>query len=156
MCCSVRLSPIATFAMLLAALGCGGGGPNYKTAPVSGRVTLDGQPLANAEVYFFPTAEDTRKHEANKAIPHAHAQTDDQGNYKLKAVIDGRAVDGGIVGENRVTVSLNERNMEKQVLKSGLPRELVPAEYNTNSTLKVTIPPEGKTENFELKGKKGK
>ena len=33
--------------------GCGGGA-SYELVPVSGRVTLDGQPLANARVSFQP------------------------------------------------------------------------------------------------------
>ena len=33
-------------------VGCGDAGP--KTYPVSGSVTLDGQPLAEGDIYFFP------------------------------------------------------------------------------------------------------
>src|SRR5215210_2304472 len=49
----VRSSPLSFLVVLLAALaGCGKSGPQI--APVHGHVTLDGQPLMNADVMFQP------------------------------------------------------------------------------------------------------
>jgi hypothetical protein len=154
MSCRFRVSPLVALALLVPAFGCGSGG-SYKTAPVSGRVTLDDKPLANAEVRFHPTAKDIVTPGPNQTAPYSHAETDADGKFTLKTFLYDHDVDGGIIGENKVTISLNERNMDK-VGPRGMPRELVPAEYNTETTLKVTIPPEGKTENLELKSKKRK
>ncbi|WP_435018194.1 hypothetical protein TA3x_000140 [Tundrisphaera sp. TA3] len=41
---------------LLAALGCGGPADEYPREPISGTVTLDGQPLASGLITFEPTA----------------------------------------------------------------------------------------------------
>ena len=45
---------LALVALVAVAAGCGGG--PYKTAPVSGRITLNGKGLAGAAVMFQPVA----------------------------------------------------------------------------------------------------
>ena len=58
---------------LAAILGCSGGSKPYKTAAVSGRVTLDGRPLPGARVTFQPV------HNPQSGLlsgPEAHAVTD--------------------------------------------------------------------------------
>jgi hypothetical protein len=116
-------------------LGCGKKG--LKVAPVSGRVTLDNKPLANADVTFIP-AEPGPKSSANLE---ASARTDEQGRYSLKMVQDRR--DGAAVGANKVRISLIERG-EKIVNR-------VPKAYNQDTKLTFTVPAEGSTEaNFDL------
>ena len=71
---------------LLLLLGCGSGNKTKaKTVDVSGRVTLNGQPLAGALV-SFSTSDFS-----------AAAETDDDGKYTLPQ--------GAAVGENHVTIS---------------------------------------------------
>jgi hypothetical protein len=133
--------------LLLVAAGCS---KNYKLAPVSGRVTMDNRPLANAKVSFYPTG-------GGKDLPYASGTTDEQGNYKLEAFAGGRAGAGAVVGENRVMISVSKISGTKKIanpkeLSQGL--DLVPAKYNTDSELKCTVPPEGKQDaNFDLKSR---
>jgi hypothetical protein len=70
-------------------LGCGGSG--LETVPVTGTVTYNGQPLADAAVAFQPA--DGRA---------ATGITDASGKFTLTTLEDG---DGAIVGEHTVTVS---------------------------------------------------
>ncbi len=68
-------------------LGCGGGAANdsVETAPVSGTVTMDGQPLAGAEVNFT-----TDKFASS-------GTTDAEGKFELPT--------GAAIGENKVFIS---------------------------------------------------
>jgi hypothetical protein len=65
---------VLTFATtLFAIIGCGG----VKYVPVSGVVTLDGKPLANAMVLFQPIGD--------QGGVGSTAKTDSEGRYKLEA-----------------------------------------------------------------------
>ncbi|MEX1223311.1 MAG: carboxypeptidase-like regulatory domain-containing protein [Pirellulales bacterium] len=80
--------------MLLA--GCGG--DSFDVAPVSGTVTLDGQPLPEARVAFEPIAP------AGELLagPGSHGKTDAAGRYTLET-LEGRR--GAVIGRHRVTIS---------------------------------------------------
>jgi hypothetical protein len=125
--------------LLMASLlsgACSRGGPEI--AYVTGRVTMDGKPLANAAVVFIP--ENGRP---------AGATTDADGNYVLNFT-QGRR--GAIPGKNLIRISTNR---EAQQDASGKPipasRETVPARYNTNTSLEFTVEPKKKNvANFDL------
>lgn len=76
---------------LLVAAGCGGSG----TIPVTGTVTLDGQPLPNAVVAFAP------KDGSRPAV----GRTDAQGNFQVTTFTEN---DGVMPGEHIVTVTAFE------------------------------------------------
>src|SRR3954453_11696466 len=77
------------------AAGCGERSP-FETAPVSGKVTLNGQPLADARISFQPT-------DGEKELgPGSSATTDAEGKFTLSTV-DGGA--GATVGNNEVRIS---------------------------------------------------
>jgi hypothetical protein len=81
---------------LVGAAGCGG---SYPLAPVSGRVTMDGQPLANAAVTFQPVP-------TEKGInpgPGSGGFTDADGRYTLKLVSDGSR--GAVIGKHIVRIT---------------------------------------------------
>jgi hypothetical protein len=119
-------------------LGCGKAGP--KVAPVSGRVTMDNKPLANADITFSPTESDPN----NSANLESFGQTDEDGRYSLK-MIQGKR-DGAVVGANKVRISLIERG--------GKLVNRVPAAYNKSTSLTYTVPAGGSTEaNFDLSSK---
>jgi hypothetical protein len=90
---SIALTVLASAAWLA---GCGG--ERFPVAPVSGTVTLDGQPLAGARVGFEPRRTD----ESINAGPGSYATTDAEGRYRLET-LDGRR--GAVVATHDVTLS---------------------------------------------------
>lgn len=78
-------------ALVLVPMGCGS---SFKTVPVSGRVTLDDKPVANAGVLYIP----------NGPGPTARAMTDQEGRYKL---MTGK-LEGTAPGSYRVAVMRDE------------------------------------------------
>lgn len=124
--------------LLMSSAGCGPGGPAI--AYVKGRVTLDGKPLANATVVFIP--------EGGRP---AGARTDADGNYVLNFT-EGRK--GAIPGPNAIRITTQreaEQDENGKVVTPAAP-EIIPAKFNTASTLTFTVEP-GKTNvaNFDLK-----
>ena len=92
--------PACTFLLLTAAfsllLGCSGNkGP--QTAPVMGKVTLNGQPLEGANVTFI----------ADGAPRAAIGTTDAQGVYRLTTF---KSNDGAVLGQHKVTVVMPVKN----------------------------------------------
>ena len=116
-------------------LGCGKSGP--KVASVSGQVTLNKKPLANADVTFSPTEPGPN----NSPGLESSARTDEQGRYSLKVIQDKR--DGAVVGAHKVRISLIARGASLV--------NRVPKAYNQNTKLTFTVPAEGSKEaNFVL------
>jgi hypothetical protein len=121
--------------ILLVFIGCGRTGP--KAVSVSGRVTMDQKPLANADVSFLPVDSDPN----NSASRESAGRTDEQGRFTLKLIQDQS--NGAVVGTHKVRISVIERGT-KIVNR-------VPKEYNENTKLTFTVPAEGTTEaNFDL------
>jgi len=81
-------------ALLSVLLGCG---KKSNVVPVSGRVTLDGQPLANVAINFGPLTGGLDGAYAS------YGKTDAEGRYWLKLVDGGQR--GATVGKNRVTLN---------------------------------------------------
>jgi len=81
---------LAASIVALLACGCGDSGPQM--APVSGVVTVDGAPVANAAVMFVPEA---------GGRP-ATGLTDAEGKFSLETMEPG---DGALVGKHKVTVT---------------------------------------------------
>ena len=125
------------------ALGCGKSTPAVTLAPVSGRVQLDGKPLAKAKLEFYPVGEDGK---ASPSLgPDSYADTDVQGNYTLKTS-DGR--DGAVVGKHKVSISLIDREHAREH-KGRI--NILPEKYNGSTTLKWDVTAEGTKEaNFAL------
>jgi hypothetical protein len=84
-------------AVVACLLPCGCGGPGYKLAPVSGRVTLKGKPLADVKVSFQPSQKGK-----SEPGPGSFGTTDADGRYSLKTVTEPPA-DGAVVGTHVVT-----------------------------------------------------
>ena len=122
------------------AAGCGSGGPEI--AYVSGRVTMDGKPLAHATVVFIP--ENGRP---------AGARTDEDGNYVLNFT-EGRR--GAIPGKNTIRITTLREAEQDENGKTVLPAspETIPPKYNTESTLTFTVEPNKRNvANFDLQSK---
>jgi hypothetical protein len=73
--------------------GCGSAG----LGPVSGKVTLDGKPLADVEVLFAPQAVEGN---SNPGV-YSYCKTDSEGNYELKTKNGKR---GAVIGKHSVTI----------------------------------------------------
>jgi hypothetical protein len=129
---------------LVFALGCGG----VKFAPVSGRVTLNGEPLVNAVVSFQPVKAEGA---AQAPAPESTGKTDKNGEFTLAAA-DGRK--GAWVGKHRVAISRVETvEGDDRARRGGPPQgESIPARYNKDSKEEFDVLGGGTDQaNFELK-----
>jgi hypothetical protein len=121
-----RLLPLV--AVVALAAGCSG----QRVVPVSGRVTLNGQPLANVHVSFQPISSGSN-HDAGSG---SYAITDNDGRYTLKLVHGDTA--GAVVGKHRVEIT--PRNTDDDADRRGKGAVTgVPARYNRNSELTFDV-----------------
>jgi hypothetical protein len=141
-------SPYA-FVVLALALGCSS---EKKFVPVSGRVTMNNQPLADALVSFRPVVP-----EGTLEAPESTGKTNENGEFSLKTVT---GQDGAWVGKHVVRITLVKLIPGAQAdsdARIGGRRpnppveELVPARYNTNSKEEFDVPSGGTNQaNFSL------
>lgn len=123
--------------------GCGDG---LSAVPVSGQVTLDDEPLANADVSFQPVSSG-----ASKGVPGAFGATDSSGNYSLKTSTKP-SKDGAVPGEYVVRITLRGNDEDDSGLaQSEGPR--LPLQAGDGS-LTFEVPGEGaEAADFHLKSK---
>jgi hypothetical protein len=120
----IRLTGILIIVSLIA--GCGESGPSL--APVSGRVTLDGQPLKFANISFQPEGKSA-----------GVGRTDADGHYEL---MYKRGQMGGPIGQNKVTIVLDTELAHRP--------QIVPPRYNLDSELEREIKPGSNVFDFDL------
>lgn len=123
--------------------GCGGA--DYQVAPVSGRITYGGKPLAKIHVSFQPRGE-----AANRATPGpgSFGVTDTEGRYTLRTVDPEE--DGAVVGTHVVRLA---RQIENENIKDdrSAPRSTLLPEPCRDGSLTFTVPAEGTdAADFEL------
>ncbi len=116
---SARIASLILLAGLLP--GCSGRGP--EVVPVSGRVTLDGAPLAGARIRFEP--------EATYGSP-SYGAADQDGHYAL-GYKRGQA--GALIGWHTIRI---ERGAHDEPGSQSKPQAL-PARYNTASELREEV-----------------
>jgi hypothetical protein len=132
--------------------------------PVTGKITLEGEPIADAKVVFLP-----QKLFIEQSLPHppAAAVTDADGTFRLRT--DG--ADGAPAGDYLVLISKrdDQPSIEQPDLsvielirdldepRNDLPTEpwmsaeTIPFFYNRQTTLRFTIPPKGTNQaDFQL------
>lgn len=137
------------YKLLLVSPACLAGCSNadYDLAPVSGIVTLYGEPLVNATVSFEPQGGQ------DKAVvgPGSIGETDEAGRYALETFRDEY---GAVVGRHTVRISTYKsrfkdiRNSDEIEVVS---IEHVPWHYNRNTELTFEVPASGTEEaNFAL------
>ena len=127
--------------LLAVGLGCG----SSKFVPVSGKVTLNGKPLAGANVSFEPLAADDSPSSQTGSV----AKTEADGSFVLKGLGGER---GAVVGKHRVRIVLagDPAGGDERQPRGGATKTL-PRHYNTDSKLTFTVPAGGTTEaNFPL------
>ena len=125
-------------AICFALVGCGEGDP--RLVPVSGVVTLDGKPLADATVEFVA-----------ESGWGSMGKTDDSGRYEL---LYRAREKGATAGQHKVRISTKiEQNPDSAnpVVQKGR-KESVPARYNRATTLEAKVETGEIVElNFDLK-----
>lgn len=122
---------LCAVAILLVA-GCG----SSDIGRVTGKITIDGAPLQNASVYFYP--EPTGRPSSG--------MTDEQGQYDL---VYTRGVNGAQIGEHRVEISTAGMSGGTGGY-GGDSKETVPARYNVKSDLKVAVEGGSNVHDFTL------
>ena len=175
MICNVRITTCLSMLVLAACCcGCSGSGIDVDLAPVSGVVTMDGQPLENAIVIFSP----------EKGNP-SSGKTDANGYYELVYVGDSQ---GAIVGLHKVRITTGKMTNAQDSSSSGdadlanaaledtvnidtpppedgdvtqrrpmkkkkTEKDPIPAKYNTKTTLTADVKDESNTLDFKLESK---
>lgn len=131
---SAKTLPICLSLFVAAMAGCGGSQEKLpQLVPVHGKVTLDGQPLANANISFLPPTG-----------PSSAALTNDAGVYVL---MNKSGAPGAVAGLHAVIITtdlLGARTKEA---------EKVPAKYNSASTLTASVSESSAEHNFDLTSK---
>src|SRR5262245_8916843 len=137
LCALPRCCLLATV-VLAAATGC-----QRNVVPVSGRVTLNGKPLAGAVVTFQPQ---TGRDSAQPATSGSAGRTDAQGRFTLRLVAPDRP--GAAPGEHTVTISTAAGDPRASPAKE----EHLPKSWRDGSH-RFHVPAGGTTEaNFDIKG----
>src|SRR5262245_38051629 len=127
--------------LLLAVSATAGCGQKANVVPVSGRVTVDGQPLANVAINFGPLTGGLDGAYAS------YGKTDDNGRYSLKLVDNGRT--GAMIGKNRVTLNESTGGGESDGAAPRVQFKLPPTARD--GTLQFEVPPGGTdAANFEF------
>jgi len=131
---AVLISLRANRAVLLAtvlfmAAGCT---QTIKSVPVSGRVTLNGQSLADVAINFSPLTGGDNAYAA-------YGKTDKDGRYTLRLVENGQP--GATAGKNRVT--LNESTGAAETDGGGPAVQFKLPSKARDGTMTIEIPPAG-------------
>ena len=129
----IRRSSLVVCLVTLVSLGCGGGAPDDapEAAPVKGKVTRKGAPLARVSVTFSPLDAPEGKSSPSNGF------TDDEGNYEL---VLNRNLMGAVPGKHRVRLTAQDGIDDEDESKKDPSEVVIPPELNTRE---VTVPPEG-------------
>ena len=115
--------------------GCGTA--EYPLVPVSGIVTLDGEPLVGAAIVFQPKSTGN----SGKVAPGSVGRSDSRGHYELSTVNDEP---GASPGRHKVRIySYSPESAPVSDTDSGENKERVPDRYNYRSQLFLEVPSTG-------------
>ena len=123
--------------------GCSSGPDDVpETGTVTGTVTLDGTPLAEALVIFQPESGRT-----------SAGTTDSTGKYELDYT---STLKGAKLGKHTVSITTfkaPEGNLETKEAQKEVPKEKVPAQYNKDTTLTAEVKAGENTIDLDLQSK---
>ncbi|MBY0457982.1 MAG: DUF4198 domain-containing protein [Gemmataceae bacterium] len=127
--------------LALAACGCGRG--PYELAPVSGRVLVDGKPVAGLQVGCEPVGS---KENPNPG-PGSFGTADADGRFTLATIPDRRP--GAVVGKHKFFISgsaadaAQDERGERFDVKQLARAKKIPLRFNDETVLTLDVPPEG-------------
>ncbi len=131
----IRFVPLFVFLAGAIVFGCGRSG--LDTQPVSGKVTFDGQPIAEGRITFRGTGSD----------PRAFSAEIKNGQYQMEAMAGQMKVE--VIASRPVPGKFDESNPGEKVPVGEM---YIPAKYNSQSELTAEVTT-GKNElNFDLTG----
>jgi len=120
---------VVCFGLVASLTACGGGGSDAPDlGQVTGKITLDGAPLADASVTFMP-----------EKVRASAATTDSEGKYELIYIRDEK---GAAIGNHKVTVS-----------KLKDEKETIPEKYSGETELTADVKAGANEFNFDLESK---
>jgi len=111
--------------------GCGSDDPPM--APVSGRILVDGQPVAKLRVSFSPVGSKDNPYAGEGSV----GTTDEEGRYTLRSLHGKR---GAVVGLCQVRISTNPNPPPD---KPNQPVRRLPSRFNDQTKLTFQVPPQG-------------
>ena len=123
---------LAAALLLVVLVGCG----RSDLGTVTGTVTLDGEPLPEAMVMITPVT---------GGRPGA-GRTDAQGKYEIQ---HDRTSKGALLGEHVVEISTGDELANDDDTVTVIP-EKIPAKYNQNSELRMTVEAGSNVFDFDL------
>ncbi len=131
---SLKLSRVIAAVALFTAMGCGGGATDGPPrASVSGKVTLDGQPVDGGTIYFTPSKG-----------PMASAPIA-AGVYSIAA-----GDRGPVLGPNAVKIEWYRASGKLDAGGAPLSEQVIPDKYFSKSALTADMKAGSNTHNFEL------
>ncbi|MEW4561844.1 hypothetical protein AB1K70_04920 [Bremerella sp. JC770] len=137
---------LAVAMLTTAATGCTGNTSGLNLVPAKGVITLDGAPLAGADVEFTPM--NVKANADGLGGSSGFTNTDDAGRFEMYTA----SYAGIQPGEYRVRINkVFKPEITDPEARVPAGREMVPARYNTKSDLTVEIGDSGNSDlNFEL------
>jgi hypothetical protein len=122
-------------------LGCGGASDTPELAPVEGTVTLDGQPLPDATVWFNPVEEGRT----------STGRTDAQGHFVLSYAPEKP---GAMIGQHNVRITTLQQGGDEDLpdQPKAIP-EKVPKKYHKDGVLTADVKSEANSVEFKLDSK---
>jgi hypothetical protein len=117
--------------------GCWGSGDDAPREPVSGIVTLDGNPVADGAIRFSPTGENP------SGFVVAGGDTIKNGRFSISREV------GLVPGTYRVTINAPNARAERSKVGNApgryaqVAKEIIPPKYNARSTLTTDVPKGG-------------
>jgi hypothetical protein len=146
----MNLSRALSFCLTLCLLAAGCG--DSRLVPVSGVVTLDGEPVAGVLVNFKPVPGKSADPEYS---PTSFGRTDKKGRFRLESL----DASGAAPGEHIVTIARQARNPFTEDGQVEIPEMEQPIEYilpekARDGSLRFTVPVQGTDEaNFDFQTK---
>ena len=133
----VSLAAIISFVAVL--VGCGGSGSGLQKVVISGTVTLDGNPIVDGNVRFYPI-------EGTKGAV--------SGGPIHDGVYTAHGKGGVPVGRHRVEIqAYRPAKGQPSSSEGALIEQYLPARFNENSTLTAEVSPESEKLDFALTSK---